>query len=153
MKVKFEAKVSAEDLCAVAAVMRAASEPSDDDKPTLADLVGAIAVATAAGMSEDDDDTDDDDGACGCANCADDPACNCMGPVGDKLNDDPGDDDPDDDDADDDDDDTDDEVSVSIVITDVKPDGTVSVSNHAAGDYQAELPDGTLRTVKLIFAE
>lgn len=151
MKVKFEAKVSAEDLCAVAAVMRAASEPSDDDKPTLADLVGAIAVAAAAGMSEDDDNTDDGEECCDCENCADSPTCNCMGPVDDKFGDDEFD--GDDDDADDDDDDTDDEVSVSIVITDVKPDGTVSVSNHAAGDYQAELPDGTLRTVKLIFAE
>lgn len=151
MKVKFEAKVSAEDLCAVAAVMRAASEPSDDDKTTLADLVGAIAVAAAAGMSEDDDNTDDGEEGCDCENCADSPTCNCMGPVDDKFGDDEFD--GDDDDADDDDDDTDDEVSVSIVITDVKPDGTVSVSNHAAGDYQAELPDGTLRTVKLIFAE
>ena len=148
MKVKFEAKVSAEDLCAVAAVLRAASESSDDGKPTLADLVGAIAVAVAAGMSEDDDNTDDGEEGCGCENCADSPACNCMGPVDDKFGDDEFDDD-----ADDDDDDTDDEASVSIVITDVKPDGTVSVSNHAAGDYQAELPDGTLRTVKLIFAE
>ena len=144
MKVKFEAKVSAEDLCAVAAVMRAASEPSDDDKPTLADLVGAIAVAAAAGMSEDDDNTDDGEEGCDCENYADSPTCNCMGPVDDKFGDD---------EFDDADDDTDDEASVSIVITDVKPDGTVSVSNHAAGDYQAELPDGTLRTVKLIFAE
>lgn len=151
MKVKFEAKVSAEDLCAVAAVMRAASESSDDDKPTLADLVGAIAVAAAAGASEDDDNADDGEEGCDCKNYADSPTCNCMGPVDDKFGDDEFDDD--DDDADDDDDDTDDEVSVSIVITDVKPDGTVSVSNHAAGDYQAELPDGTLRTVKLIFAE
>lgn len=149
MKVKFEAKVSAEDLFAVAAVLRAASESSDDDKSTLADLVGAIAVAAVAGMSEDDDNTDDGEEGCDCENCADSPACNCMGPVDDKFGDDEFDDDADDDD----DDDTDDEVSVSIVITDVKPDGTVSVSNHAAGDYQAELPDGTLRTVKLIFAE
>ena len=149
MKVKFEAKVSAEDLCAVAAVMRAASEPSDDDKPTLADLVGAIAVAVAAGMSEDDDNTDDGEEGCDCESCADSPTCNCMGPVDDKFGDDEFDDDADDDD----DDDADDEVPVSIVITDVKPDGTVSVSNHAAGNYQAELPDGTLRTVKLIFAE
>lgn len=149
MKVKFEAKVSAEDLCAVAAVMRAASEPSDDDKSTLADLVGAIAVAAATGVSEDDDNADDGEEGCDCENCADSPTCNCMGPVDDKFGDDEFDDDADDDD----DDDTDDEVSVSIVITDVKPDGTVSVSNHAAGNYQAELPDGTLRTVKLIFAE
>lgn len=143
MKVKLEAKVSAEDLCAVAAVMRAASESSDDDKPTLADLVGAIAVAATAGLSEDDDNTDDGEEGCDCESCADSPTCNCMGPVDDKFGDDELDGD----------DDTDDEVSVSIVITDVKPDGTVSVGNHAAGDYQAELPDGTLRTVKLIFAE
>ena len=143
MKVKFEAKVSAEDLFAVAAVLRAASESSDDDKSTLADLVGAIAVAAATGVPEDDDNADDGEEGCDCENCADSPTCNCMGPVDDKFGDDEFDGD----------DDTDDEVSVSIVITDVKPDGTVSVSNHAAGDYQAELPDDTLRTVKLIFAE
>ena len=143
MKVKFEAKVSAEDLFAVAAVLRAASESSDDDKSTLADLVGAIAVAAATGVPEDDDNADDGEEGCDCENCADSPTCNCMGPVDDKFGDDEFDGD----------DDTDDEVSVSIVITDVKPDGTVSVSNHAAGDYQAELSDGTLRTVKLIFAE